>query len=365
MKFPFTQLLQNLPSTVPFVGPETLERNDGRAFSVRLGANESAFGISPRAREAMCEEIDQLPKYNDPENYNLREALARTHGISVARITVGAGIDDLLGLVVRAFLEKGDSVVTSLGSYPTFTYHAVGYGGGLHFVPYKNGFNDLQALSDKATQTRAKLVFLANPDNPAGTYYSGREIQKFLDILPARSILILDEAYIDFAPEDAILPIGLDDPRVIRMRTFSKAHGLAGARIGYAIAAAEIVGAFEKIRLHFGVNRVAQAGALASLQDLEFIKGVVSCIAEGRREYEALAYEVGMTTFPSAANFVSFDTGHARRAKIILEGLAARDVFVRKSEKPPLDRCFRVTVGRASERKMFADRLREMIITEK
>ena len=126
--FPFTQHIRGLPTTVPFVGPEALGRQTGRILKVRLGANESAVGISPRAREAMRGAIEQVVWYNYPGNYNLKEALARIHGASIDRITVGAGINDLLGLVVRAFLERGETVVTSLGAYPTFIYREVGYG---------------------------------------------------------------------------------------------------------------------------------------------------------------------------------------------------------------------------------------------
>jgi histidinol-phosphate aminotransferase len=359
--FLFTQLVRNLPATVPFVGPEALERRHGRVFQVRIGANESAFGVSPRAREAMRHAIEQVSWYNDPENYELREALARIHGVSMAQVAVGAGIDDLLGLVARAFVERGASVVTSLGAYPTFNYHVAGYGGELHFVPYHNDRNDLQGLSEAAARTRARLVYLANPDNPAGTWHSARDLRTFVDGLPSGCVLILDEAYIEFAPAEAVFPADPDDGRLIRMRTFSKAHGMAGARVGYAIAAAEIVAAFDKIRLHFGVNRIAQAGALASLQDPAFVRGVVDAVAEGRREYEALAREVGLSTLPSAANFVSFNAGSPERAQAILEALIARGVFVRKSSAPPLDRCFRVTVGTPSERQQFAQILRQVL----
>jgi histidinol-phosphate aminotransferase len=359
--FPFTRLVRSLPTAVPFVGPEAIERSLGQIFKARVGANESAFGISPQAREAMRQAIEHVSWYNDPENYQLREALAHMHGVSMAHVTVGAGIDDLLGLAVRAFVEPGDTVVTSFGGYPTFNYHVAGYGGELHCVPYRNDYNDLQGLSEAAARTGARLVFLANPDNPTGTWHPARELRTFVDCLPDGCMLILDEAYIEFAPAEASLPIDPDDGRLIRMRTFSKAHGLAGARVGYAIAAAEIVTGFDKIRLHFGVNRVAQAAALASLQDPAFIQGVVQAVADGRQDYETLARQVGLRPLPSAANFVSFDAGDAGRAQAILDGLIERGVFVRKPGTPPLDRCFRVTVGTPVERQIFTEVLCEVL----
>lgn len=359
--FPFTQLVRSLPSTVPFVGPEALERRQGRPFQVRIGANESAFGISPLAREAMRQAIDQVSWYNDPENYELRETLARLHEIPLANVAVGAGIDDLLGLVVRACVEPGDVVVTSLGGYPTFNYHVDGYGGKLHLVPYRNDHNDLQGLAEAAASTGARLLFLANPDNPSGTWHSAQDIQTFIDTLPGGCLLILDEAYSEFAPAESIPALDPNDTRLIRMRTFSKAHGMAGARVGYAIAPPEVVVAFDKIRLHFGVNRVAQAGALASLKDPSFVQSVVKAVIEGRQDYEALARQVGLSTLPSATNFVSFDAGDAGQAQAILDGLIERGVFVRKSPVPPLDRCVRVTVGTAEDRGAFAAILPEVL----
>jgi histidinol-phosphate aminotransferase len=159
-------------------------------------------------------------------------------------------------------------------------------------------------------------------------------------------------------PENELPPVDVSDPRVIRARTFSKAHGMAGARIGYALATAEIIAAFDKIRLHFGVNRVAQAGALASLQDTVHLESVVAAVAEGRDEYAALAQELGFTPLPSATNFVTMDVGGVERARALVTALAERGVFIRMPGAPPLDRCVRVTVGTPEERATFAEVLR-------
>ncbi len=357
---PFTRLVAELPATVPFTAPEALERQSGRPIKLRLGANESAFGPSPRAKAAMRAIADQIAWYADPESYVLRAALARHHHINIEQIVVGSGIDDLLGLAVRAFLEPGEAAVTSLGAYPTFNYHVAGYGGRLEHVPYRDDKNDLQALAAAAHRVGARLVFLANPDNPAGTWHTADDLRAFLESLPGDCLLLLDEAYIDFAPAQAIAQIDASDPRVLRLRTFSKAHGMAGARIGYAFGNAEIIRAFEKIRLHFGVNLVAQAGALASLEDTDYLQEVVAAVAKGRQDYEDLARSLGLLTIPSATNFVSIDVGGQERARALLAALGARDVFVRMPGAPPLDRCIRVTVGTPEERAAFAAVLREV-----
>ena len=261
------RLVDSLPSTIPFVGPETLERQRGETFQVRVGANESAFGVSPKAAEAMREAVANIAWYNDPEAYDLRSAIAARHGVSLDEVLLGAGIDEMLGNVVRMVIEPGMPVVTSLGAYPTFNYHVAGFGGVLEAVPYRDDRIDLEALLDAVRRTEARLVYLANPDNPMGTWHDAAQVRAFIDDLSESTLLVLDEAYIEFAPASAVFPIDADDPRVIRMRTFSKAHGMAGARIGYAIAPSRTIGGLGRIRNHFGVNRIAQAGALASLGD--------------------------------------------------------------------------------------------------
>ena len=266
-QLPFTRIVRELPSTVPFVAPEAMERERGRRLKVRLGANESSFGISPRAKEAMCEAVGEIFWYNDPEGYELRQALAQVHGVALEEVCLGSGIDDLLDLCVRLFVEPGESVVTSLGAYPTFNYHVAGHGGILHQVPYREDREDLGALLDAARELEPRLVYVANPDNPMGTWNQGEGLREFIEKLPESCVLVLDEAYLEFGPDEALLPLETERRNVVRVRTFSKAHGMAGARIGYAVAHREVAAAFDKVRNHFGVIRGAQAGALASLRD--------------------------------------------------------------------------------------------------
>lgn len=355
---PFTRIVRDIPSTVPFLAPEAIERRSGKALTLRLGANESAFGPSPLAVEAMREAAAHVNWYGDPESYDLRTALADRHGVGRENIVIGCGIDDLLELIVRSYLEPDQTAVTSLGGYPTFAYHVTGYGGRLERVPYRDDRNDLAGLAEAANRAQARIVYLANPDNPSGSWVTAEEIGALVDALPEDCLLLLDEAYSDFAPAEALPPLDVGDPRVIRARTFSKAHGMAGARIGYALATAEIIAAFDKIRLHFGVNRVAQAGALASLQDTDHLASVVTAVAEGRDEYAALAQEMGFTPLPSDTNFVTMDVGGVERARALVAALAERGVFIRMPGAPPLDRCIRVTIGTPEERAAYAEILR-------
>lgn len=324
-----------------------------RVFDARLGANESVFGPSPAAIKAMSEAGHWM--YGDPESFDLRTALAAHHGVTPENIVVGEGIDGLLGYLVRLFVGPGDAVVTSDGAYPTFNYHVAGFGGTLHKVPYAQDHEDPGALFDKAAEVGAKLVYLANPDNPMGSWHEGNALAAAMDALPEDTLLVLDEAYVDTAPDGTALPLPFDDPRVIRMRTFSKAYGMAGARVGYALGAPDLITAFHKVRNHFGMNRGAQAGALAALKDQAWLARVQQDIAKARNAIGVIAGDHGLTPLPSAANFVAIDCGRdGAFAKRVLDGLVARGIFVRMPFVAPQNRCIRVSCGTPENLARFA-----------
>ncbi len=336
-------------------------REHGLRECLRLGANESPFGASPLAVAAMRDELARIWCYGDPQSHELREALARTHGVAMESLLVGSGIDDLMGLIVRAFTAADDAVVTTLGTYPTLEYHVVGYGSRAIAAPYRpDGRVDLDALLDLARKHEAKLLYLANPDNPSGTFATKDDVCRLIDALPAATLLMLDEAYADFiAPHD----VGIDlDDRVIRLRTFSKGYGMAGARIGYAMTTPRHISALQKIRLQYGVNRIAQVGALAALRDTAFLQSVIDETARGRSDYEALASRLGIGTIPSSTNFMLFDCGTEERAHRVLAALLRRGVWIRKPGAPPLNRYIRATVGTKAMRVAFADALEAVFV---
>jgi histidinol-phosphate aminotransferase len=354
----YTAVVSPLPSTVPFVGPETQERNRGRAFRARLGANESVFGPSPKAITAMRQAAADCWMYCDPDNFDLKHALAADLGIAAHNVVIGEGIDSLFGYTVRMMVEPGDTVVTSLGAYPTFNFHVAGYGGRLITVPYVNDREDIASLLKSAHEHRPKLVYFANPDNPMGSWWPAADVQRLIDGLPDGTVLVLDEAYSEFAPAGTLPSIDISQPNVIRYRTFSKAHGMAGARIAYAIGEASLITSFDKIRNHFSVNRIAQAGALAALADKPYLAGIVEQVAAARDRISEIARENGLAALPSATNFVAIDCGRdGAFARTVLQELIARDVFVRMPGVAPLDRCIRVSAGRAADLAIFADAL--------
>ncbi|MBD3677728.1 MAG: pyridoxal phosphate-dependent aminotransferase [Rhodobacteraceae bacterium] len=358
----YTPLVESLPASVPFVGPETQERLRGRPFKARLGANESVFGPSPKAIEAMAREAAEVWKYGDAESHDLKHAIAAHHGVAPDNILVGEGIDGLLGYLVRLVVGPGDTVVTSDGAYPTFNYHVNGYGGELHMVRFHEDREDPKALISKADEIGAKLIYISNPDNPMGTWHDAETMQTMIEAVPDGSLLILDEAYIEFAPDGIAPPIDANDPRVVRMRTFSKAYGMAGARVGYAIGAAPLISAFNKVRNHFGMSRISQAGALAALEDQDYLAEVQAKVAAARKRITAIAAENGLSALPSATNFVAIDCGRdGTYARRVLEELGKRDVFVRMPFRAPQDRCIRISAGTEPELDLFAKALPEAL----
>lgn len=284
--------------------------------------------------------------YGDPENHDLRHALAGMLAIQPDEVVVGEGIDALLGYLVRLYVGPGDHAVTSLGAYPTFNYHVAGYGGQITAVPYQDDKEDTEGLLDAARRTNARLIYLANPDNPMGSWHSADTLQAMIAGLPENCVLLLDEAYVEFAPDGSVPPIDVSDPRVVRMRTFSKAHGLAGMRVGYALGARDVIRGFEKIRNHFGMNRVTQAAALAALSDPGWVDTVRTKVAASRERIAKIVRAEGLVPLPSATNFVTVDCGRDDVfAKAVLSELVQRNVFIRMPFAAPGNRCIRISAG--------------------
>ncbi|HUS96653.1 MAG TPA: pyridoxal phosphate-dependent aminotransferase [Hyphomicrobiaceae bacterium] len=342
----YTAIIRELPSTVPFVGPEAQERARGARFKARIGANESVFGPSPKAIAAVQAAAGETWKYCDPDNHDLIQAIARFHGVAPANVVITEGIDGGLGLANRLFVEPGNAVVTSDGAYPTFNFHVASCGGRLIKVPYRDDREDIEALCETARKADARILYVSNPDNPMGSCWGADEITQLITALPAGTMLVLDEAYVDTAPAGTAPPIDVSNSQVLRFRTFSKAYGLAGARVGYCIGEAGVIANFEKVRNHYGINRLGQIAALAALEDQDYLRATLSRIAESRQRIAAMGHSNGLAPLPSATNFVTLDCGRdGAYAKRIMDGLLARGIFVRMPGVATLNRCIRIGAG--------------------
>ncbi len=295
-------------------------------------------------------------KYCDPESYDLRAAIARLHGVGSDNVVVGEGIDGLLGLAVKIAACPGSPVVTSDGAYPTFNFHVAAQGARLVKVPFRDDKEDLDALLAAAKRERARILYVSNPNNPMGSWWTSAELEHLIAALPDELLLLLDEAYCDTAPAGSVPEVDVRHPQVLRLRTFSKAYGLAGARIGYAIGEAGVIANFEKVRNHYGINRTGQIGALAAIEDQSHLQTVVAQIGQARDRLGRIARDNGLMALPSATNFVAIDCGqNGAFAQAVLDGLIARDVFVRKPVVAGLDRCIRISCGLDSELDVLAE----------
>lgn len=351
-----------LDETVPFVGPEAIARRTGIALRARIGANESPFGPAPSVLAAMTAAARESWHYGDPENHDLRMAIAAHLDIPFANVIPGEGVDAILGMAVRLFAAPGSTVVTSLGGYPTFNYHIHGYGAQMHTVPYIGDREDVDGLARAARETQAAMVYLANPDNPMGSWWDAASVERFIAAVPETTMIVLDEAYGEFAPPGTLPAFDMDRPNLLRMRTFSKAYGLAGARVGYVFGEARNISAFNRIRNHFGISNVAQAAGIAALADRAYLQQSLTEIRHALDDTAAIATRHGLLPLPTATNFVAVDCGRdGPYAQAILDGLAARGVFVRKPVVTGLNRCIRISAGTDADRALLDQALGEVL----
>jgi histidinol-phosphate aminotransferase len=304
------------------------------------------------------EELSRSWQYGDSEAYDLRQAIAESTGIPSDRLVIGNGIDDLLRRATRLLIDIGSAAVATAGTYPLFGRMVADAGGLLWTVPYREGFGvDPDALGTAARAKHAQIVYVANPDNPTGSALAESELLQLDSQLPDSCLLILDEAYAEYAGEGIFggsLTRSLNG--ALRLRTFSKIHGLAGLRIGYAILPADrrlALDGFEQL----GVNRVGQAAARAAILDRCHPARVLDEIARGKEQYAIMADRLDWRYIPSHANFVSFDPGGLVAAETWCREILAAGVFVRRGFIDPLDAYIRVTIGTKAER----DHLEEVL----
>lgn len=325
---PARPLRQPLPGN-PFPGIAALERRTGIAITARLSANETlplySEALTRTYGQALLEEARCYP---DPAAYELRQALACHHCVAMEELLVDAGADALICLFLRAFTDPGSVVLHSSGTYPTFEYFARSLGLVPQPVDYRmdNGAPraDLAALARQAKRRHARLVYLANPDNPTGSEHSAQAIEAFAKALPEGTLLLLDEAYEAFghAGSNRLLP------NLVRLRSFSKAFGLAGARIGYAMAPASLLEVASQAKVHYAVSGLAQRLALHALREEAHQRLVIAATEALRVQFVALAQAAGIGFYPSATNFVTLQQGSEQAAQRLREQLLAKGASI-------------------------------------
>lgn len=353
-------VLKDIPAYVP--GKRALARVESSRL-VHLASNENPLGPSPLALEALARASSQWARYPDDDSGELREALAARHGVPASCVAVGAGSTALLKLLAEAYLDARRKAVYAWPSFPMYPVAARLQEAQEVRVPLDGGGrHDLARMAEAAQG--ASLVVVCNPNNPTGTYVSEAELAAFLDRVPGDALVVLDEAYAEFARAAAAdYPDGVrwvrEGRRVAVLRSFSKVYGLAGLRVGYLVAPPEVVEAVGRVREPFQVSAPAQAAALAALADESHVARTLHVVAEGRRRLQRLADQLGLPSYPSVANFVWLDV--SRPAEQVAAELLRRGVLVRPG--PTGTTWVRVSVGISEEINRFEAALRQVLAT--
>lgn len=340
----------------PFPSTEMVSRAIGVHPWARLSTNENEFGAAPEVIEAIAGAATEANRYPDCEHFDLRTALATALGAEFDQIHVQTGIDGLLANVCRTFARDA-TVVTTEGTYATFAYFARSVGARVEAVPYRDLRVDAEALAARAIRTGAAVVYLAEPDNPTGTALGARAVGELADALDGRALLVVDGAYAEYQdPADRLRMAAVAGRRMLWLRTFSKAYGLAGMRVGYALGAAPIVDELRTGTEFYAVGRVAQQAALAALEATEHLDRVVAATAEGRAHYTSTLRERGFTMLDGATNFVALRGDAAVPADDLRAALVPGGVFARAVPIGPHG-LLRLTIGPAGQRAAVLDLL--------
>ena len=350
-------VLRGLETYKPGGSIEAVKRQLKRSAVIKLASNENALGPSPKAVAALKQAAGALNRYPDAACAELRAKLAKKLRVPIESLIVGNGSDELIVLALRAFVDPGDEVVVAAPTFLIYEIQARACGASVTVVPLRDDRYDLPAMRAAVT-AHTKLVFIANPDNPTGTYVTKRELEQFLRDLPGSPIVFMDEAYYEFveaADYPQTVPFVLQRPMIVT-RSFSKAYGLAGLRVGCGVAQPSLIAAMEAVREPFNVNSLAQAAAAAALDDAAFLSRTRRMIAEGRRYLTRELDRLQLRYVPSVTNFLLIRLGP--KAQELSEALLARGVIVREMSAWKLSGCLRVTIGTMAENRKCITALR-------
>jgi histidinol-phosphate aminotransferase len=351
--------LRELVAYEPGKPVEDLARELGLAPGeiIKLASNENPLGPSPAARQAMIDTIDRAHFYPDGGGYYLREAVAEQLGLSMANVILGNGSNEIIEFLGHAYLQPGDEVVVAKHSFAVYRLMAQLFGAKVVDVPDPGFIADLDAMLAAITP-RTKEVFIANPNNPTGTMVFQDDINRFMERVPEHVMVVFDEAYYEFLDEPPdVLKYVRAGRNVVVLRTFSKIQGLANLRIGYGLAAAEIIEVLQKARQPFNANGIAQAGALAGLRDQAHMDATRRVTREGRDFFQAEFLEMNLEFVPSHANFVLVRVGDGKK---VFDALLRRGLIVRAMGSYGLPEWIRVSVGTMPQNKAFIAALREL-----
>jgi histidinol-phosphate aminotransferase len=360
----FVQPKQNivhLPVYQPGKPIEEVKRELGLTEVIKLASNENPFGCSPAVKDALIREMENLSLYPDGGAVELTHALASHLGVSPNQLLFGAGSDDVILMIARAYFVQGDDTVMSSHTFPQYKHNAEIENAAVIEVPLKNATHDLPGMLERVSE-KTKVVWICNPNNPTGTTVSHAEVKAFLDAVSPRVMVVLDEAYAEYnlLPD---YPDGLallkEYPNLVLLRTFSKIYGLASLRIGYAIAHPDVIHTINQVREPFNTTRFAQAAALVAIQDQDFVEQCREANRIGLEYYSAQFNRLGLSYFPANGNFIMVDV--QRPAERVFDGLLRKGFIIRGGHKLDFPTMIRVTVGSQEQNERFIAALEQVL----
>jgi len=347
---------------VPYVAGkpiEELEREYGVSNAVKLASNENPLGPSPLAVEAVCKESLKLHRYPDSQGYELIEKLKSKFCLEDLAVVLGNGSDDIISMVCKAYVGIDDKVIIPDPGFLLYEISALAQGAELIKIPLKEIEIDLDAMV-RASDLDTKLIFITNPNNPTGTFITEEMLVNFMEKIPETTIVFMDEAYMEFAVEGFASWKFIEKyPNIITSRTFSKAYGLAGLRIGYGVMHEDVAAVLNKVRQPFNANLLAQAGAVAALNDDVFLDRTRDLIVDEREKLSRKLEQLGFHSFKSSANFLLVDMG--RSADEIYEKLLYQGVIARSMSSYGYPEFLRVSIGLEYENIRFIDSLKKIL----
>ena len=346
-----------------------LERELGISGIVKLASNENPLGASPKAIAAAHAALDEIALYPDGNGFALKDALVQRYGVTHDQVVLGNGSNDLLELAARAFLAVGDKAVYADHAFAVYALATQAVGATGVSVAARNFGHDLEAMRAAAVAQGAKMIFIANPNNPTGTFLPGDALHALLRDLPANILVVLDEAYNEYLPEecryDSVAWLK-EFPNLIVSRTFSKAYGLASLRVGYALGDPQVIDMLNRVRQPFNVNSVAQAAAVAALQDADFVRQTFALNRRGMAQITDGLNKLGLEYIPSFGNFVSFRIAtpalsEVERAMAVYRRLLELGVIVRPIANYDMPGWLRVSIGLEKENDKFLSALKRIL----
>jgi histidinol-phosphate aminotransferase len=354
----------NIGAYVPGKPIEEVQRELGLTKIIKMASNENPYGFSPLAEQAMIQEMRNTNFYPEVTAPKLAEKLASRLGVNKEQLIFGNGSDEVIRLLTRTYISEGQEAVMADVTFPQYKTNVLIEGGTPVIIPLVNGVHDLEAMQDAVTE-KTKMVFVCNPNNPTGTTVGKEQLLRFIEKIPSHILVILDEAYYEYVTTDDNLetvPLLERFSNLVILRTFSKMYGLAALRIGYGVMHPSIIQELMRIKEPFNTNRIAQAAALASLEDQEFPALCRRKNEEGRQYFENQFEDMGLRYFPSQTNFMMVHLD--RSGNEVFEALLKQGIIVRSGGLLGYPETIRVTIGTEEENEAFITALKQVLASE-